>query len=235
MPFKPKRKTYRKKINVPKRKMRVKRGPTRTNNKYYSVVRVNRNIVPSVLMVPLTYVSEKLTFTTTGGIERYNLFNINSLYDPDRTGIGHQPLGYDQLSALYNNYRVLGSSIRVWARNDTDSTPFKILISTSSNTSGPAGIDAAQEGRVKTRMGGDQGKVMFVKAYRKMPTVFGVTKEQYLIEKDYGADVGSNPVNCGIWQVWVEPFDESSTIGISVKVEITYYARFTSPKWVIQS
>jgi hypothetical protein len=33
-------------------------------------------------------------------------FKINSLFDPDFTGTGHQPKGFDQLAALYQRYRV---------------------------------------------------------------------------------------------------------------------------------
>lgn len=35
------------------------------------------------------------------------IFNCNSAFDPDRTGTGHQPYGFDSLAALYNRYRVL--------------------------------------------------------------------------------------------------------------------------------
>ncbi len=34
-------------------------------------------------------------------------FNANSVFDPDRSGVGHQPYGHDQLSALFNRYRVM--------------------------------------------------------------------------------------------------------------------------------
>lgn len=40
-------------------------------------------------------------------------FRMNSLFDPDFTGTGHQPQWFDQLSAVYNFYRVLGSKITV--------------------------------------------------------------------------------------------------------------------------
>ncbi len=33
-------------------------------------------------------------------------FNANSVYDPDRTGAGHQPYGHDQLALMFNKYRV---------------------------------------------------------------------------------------------------------------------------------
>jgi hypothetical protein len=41
----------------------------------------------------------------------YHLFRANGTYDPDMTGIGHQPLGYDEIAALYNQAMVLKSKI----------------------------------------------------------------------------------------------------------------------------
>lgn len=40
-------------------------------------------------------------------------FRAASLFDPDRTGTGHQPLFYDEMSLVYNQYRVLGAKIRL--------------------------------------------------------------------------------------------------------------------------
>ena len=45
-----------------------------------------------------------------------NIFNLNSLYDPDRTGVGHQPRGFDQIKTLYNRYRVYGCAYKVSAQ-----------------------------------------------------------------------------------------------------------------------
>lgn len=39
---------------------------------------------------------------------------LNSLFDPDQTGVGHQPYGYDQLCALagpYNRYKVNAAKV----------------------------------------------------------------------------------------------------------------------------
>lgn len=38
-------------------------------------------------------------------------FRMNDLFDPDYTGTGHQPQWFDQLAAVYSNYKVLGSKI----------------------------------------------------------------------------------------------------------------------------
>lgn len=39
-------------------------------------------------------------------------FRANSIYDPDQSGTGHQPLGHDQWAAFYDHYVVLGSKIK---------------------------------------------------------------------------------------------------------------------------
>lgn len=39
------------------------------------------------------------------------VFRANSPYDPNQTGVGDQPRGFDQLMALYDHYVVIGSRI----------------------------------------------------------------------------------------------------------------------------
>ena len=36
-----------------------------------------------------------------------------SLFDPDRTGVGHQPLFFDEMALIYHQYRVLGAKMRI--------------------------------------------------------------------------------------------------------------------------
>jgi len=40
-------------------------------------------------------------------------FRANSCFDPDYTGIGHQPMYFDNLAAVYQRYRVIGCKITV--------------------------------------------------------------------------------------------------------------------------
>lgn len=48
------------------------------------------------------------------------VFSANGLYDPNITGAGHQPRGFDQYMALYNQYKVISSSITMsWANNNS--------------------------------------------------------------------------------------------------------------------
>lgn len=57
-----------------------------------------------------------VTLSALGSYAGYYVFRGNSVYDPDYTGGGVQPYGYDQYMAIFNNYRVVASSIKVYFR-----------------------------------------------------------------------------------------------------------------------
>lgn len=40
-------------------------------------------------------------------------YNLNSVFDPNLTGTGHQPMGFDQLKTLYGRYRVYNCKYKV--------------------------------------------------------------------------------------------------------------------------
>lgn len=40
------------------------------------------------------------------------VFRANSIFDPNVTGTGHQPMGHDEWQDIYNHYTVLGSKIK---------------------------------------------------------------------------------------------------------------------------
>ena len=54
------------------------------------------------------------------GIATQHVFIANSVFDPDSSGIGHQPMGFDEMAQNYNHYVVLGSKITVHFDTDVD-------------------------------------------------------------------------------------------------------------------
>lgn len=65
--------------------------------------------LPQKVLVKHKYV-ETFTLTATGVPSSY-VFRANSMFDPNLTGVGHQPMYFDQYAALYNHYTVIGSKI----------------------------------------------------------------------------------------------------------------------------
>jgi len=66
----------------------------------------------------LTYLDNGFDGSTTaiGGYQTTHNFRGNNIYDPDETGVGVQPYGYDQWVALMGttgNYNVMASSITI--------------------------------------------------------------------------------------------------------------------------
>lgn len=67
---------------------------------------------PKMKKVVHTYV-DTVSFGSATTSPAFYLFSCNNLYDPDYTGTGHQPMYFDQLTALYDHYCVIGSKISV--------------------------------------------------------------------------------------------------------------------------
>lgn len=69
-----------------------------------------------------------LRYCQTGSIDpsntnfAFHTFCVNSLYDPDTTGGGHQPMGFDQLAAIYNRYLVTGAKLSCTFESRTATT-----------------------------------------------------------------------------------------------------------------
>jgi len=53
------------------------------------------------------------TLTTGIGSLGKTVYRANSLYDPDQSGVGHQPRGFDQWMLLYNKFVVTRAKITV--------------------------------------------------------------------------------------------------------------------------
>lgn len=81
---------------------------------------------------PTSYDNEKIVvlpyaeysnFTGNGqSMGAYKQWKINSIYDPDLTGIGVQPLGRDTWASVYNYYKVLETHIKIRLYETTNIT-----------------------------------------------------------------------------------------------------------------
>ncbi len=57
------------------------------------------------------------SFAPGAGSAGTYVFAANGLYDPDITGTGHQPLGFDDMMLYYDHYVVTAAKITAFARN----------------------------------------------------------------------------------------------------------------------
>lgn len=57
--------------------------------------------------------NETRNITPSGSVATAYVYTANGLYDPNITGPGHQPMGFDQLMLLYEHYTVTAAKITV--------------------------------------------------------------------------------------------------------------------------
>lgn len=93
-------------VMVVKAKRRRRRGP-----------KLGALLKPK-LTVKLRYTDIVAINPASGGIATH-VFRASSIFDPDSTGAGHQPLLHDEYALLYKRYRVLSSKIKVTPVADT--------------------------------------------------------------------------------------------------------------------
>jgi len=81
-------------------------------------------VFPTRLRRTLQYVDNYLLSSTAGSVATQQ-WKVNSMFDPDLTGTGHQPRGFDQLCSTtgpYVKYRVLAVRISGEAVSTNDAT-----------------------------------------------------------------------------------------------------------------
>jgi len=101
-------------------------------------------VMPDVIRRKLFYNAE---IVIDAGIASFitHKFRANSLYDPDYTGTGHQPYGFDQYHLLYKENRVLNAKLSITKTNTaiTDNIPGFIGIIVSPDVTTPTFSDAS--------------------------------------------------------------------------------------------
>lgn len=97
------------------RKARSKvRRARRAGRVTVSTVGASAGPLPNRFICDMPYVEQlTLTSSSTADFAQVYNFSLNSTYDPNVTGAGHQPYGRDQLVTFYGRYRVIKCYYRI--------------------------------------------------------------------------------------------------------------------------
>lgn len=185
--------------------------------------------MPKKLLVTLRYNQAVTLADPLSGAVSTNLFRANSLYDPDYTGAGHQPLGFDQYMALYAQYLVRYSKITVTGINSSTGIVFGVSLlptATSFGTS-PEYIEQQTTGysfSIPASPTINQAAITTFDAKR----FFDVTDPKD--EADLQGSIGSNPAKSAYYHVWAGAYSGSSDpTATIINVLIEYQVEFSQP------
>lgn len=204
-----------------------KRGTNNYRNRNDYVIVRGPNIVPDSISTKLVY-SWTAGITGSSGAKGVQQFRGNSCYDPDFTGTGTQPVGFDELMALYARFRVTGSKITVRAtkalQTETDDL---VVLPTALSTLVGTDLDTLAEQPFAKRKVGKFGIITpVISSYMSTGAMYGLSKQAVRAEKDFTGTSGSDPSLPWYWTVAYQSIDRSSTQAIYAAVTIEYYVTF---------
>lgn len=151
-------------------------------------------------------------------------FRLNSLYDPDKSSTGHQPMWTDQYQAIYTKYRVFAAkyTIKIVLLNGT--TPAQFTALATDAISPPTGIGQADEvNRAFTKVApGDPSNVTVLSGNVNLAKLKGLNSGQYRADEYNAATFGNNPINPATLRIFGLTLDGNEAT-FMLQTKITYY------------
>jgi hypothetical protein len=187
---------------------------------------------------------EYVSLNPSLGVISDYVFSANGIYDPNVSGTGHQPLGFDQWMGLYDHYHVVSSTIKA---------TFVPADTTAANAAGVCGITIRDSSASLT--GADvtlllENVVLGNQDYKQLPLVYDrgtICKAHYDASLFHGVsdllassilrgDSINNPSEQAFYHVWIGPLSGGLDLSATtILVEIEYTIVFSEPKFQAQS
>ncbi len=153
-------------------------------------------------------------------------FRGNSLFDPDYTSTGHQPLYFDQLSAVYGRYRVISCLIKLKVISVGSVATQMVIIPVSEVTTFTSQSLALEHPRAKVLpIVGVSGYQTASSSYNMSTRkILGLTQTQ-LQDIDYSAATSANPLQ--LWYYIVYAYEPGGgNVHTAFTVTLDYVCEF---------
>lgn len=225
MPYVPRKKTV---VRKPKKYTR-KSSPTIPK----SLVNLGAGL-PQKMLMTHKY-TDFYNVAHSVGVQQNELFSVNGMSDPSFTHTGHQPLYFDQMSALYRQYTVLGSKI-TWkiCQNNTGLFTVKAAFFINDDTT----VSITQEALTEQ----PSSKGLIIPSHgNKVHTI----TQKWSSRKAFGKNVISNPSFTAVstanpaeqqfFTMSAYSSNLTSPMSLDVQVEIEYIAIWTELRDIASS
>nr|QTE03520.1 MAG: capsid protein [Motacilla cinerea CRESS-DNA-virus sp.] len=181
---------------------------------------------PNSIITKLRY-CDIISHTSTLGAIGNNSFAANGIFDPDISGVGHQPMFRDVYAGVYDQYVVIGAKITATFSPKTASMVFVCGVTGDDDSSGSSNaITRMEQNNSQFKLTGTAdgcSPVTIVSTFEPLEA-FGVDAKA---DGSSATAVGSNPSELWVWQCWVATADGASTGTVLVAYEIEYTVKFS--------
>lgn len=164
------------------------------------------------------------------------VMNLNSLFDPDRTGTGHQPRGFDQLATFYSRYRVYGVSFKItYTVGGTTNDALVIMCYPRNGTGTPSNIsDVAENPWGQYDQCSLYTKARVLKGFVNLAELNGKTAAAYKADDTTQALTSASPAEVQVMDITVQSLSGASITGY-MSVLLEFDCEFSDPIALSQS
>lgn len=197
-----------------------------------------RNLIPIFPMKKRIngqlYYENALTITGTAGVLSKYVFSANGAYDPNITGTGHQPMGFDTMIGIYEHAVVLRSCVRVMFMSTTASTS-RCAITLLPDTTTPGSISEAVENGlvVMSKVNGQNStssgnfhQMTELELQCDVPKYFGKTEQEIISSPEMYCTAAANPTEQVYFTILCWGMDANTylnAIDVTLEYDIFYY------------
>lgn len=178
---------------------------------------------PDEIRVGLRYTAQ-VAITNTVGVPNSYVFRGNSVFDPDYTGIGSQPNGFDQWKTMYQRYRVLGSKciVRPVSTSTTLLPIDTVLCPVQDGIAVNVSLENLKCNKYAIENVLSQNLRTTLSATMSTSCLLGLFKDAVETERDYASDITTNPTKVWFWQISCGPVDGTSTATTQMYVDLEF-------------
>lgn len=192
---------------------------------------------PKRMVMTHKYV-ETINHYGSAGAATFYKFNCNGMFDPNNSGPGHQPRYFDQMTAIYNHYTVIGSKIKIKViPSSQNPSPFKVSLSqnddaTQTNNTIDGTVEQSDACSMRLFAGNSTDTIhTMVNKWSAKRTFGGSVLGNDLLQ----GTVSSNPSENTFWIIGIQALDFVSSVSSYIDVEIEYIAVWDELKDIVPS
>lgn len=195
------------------------------------VINPQKWVMPYKFRTTLTYYQQ--TDYSSNTTPQFYQFRGNGPYDPDVTGTGSQPVGFDQMTTFYGRYYVIGSRINIRLVNEGTASLQICLVPSPNSTSYSYDQSIIQPYSKRSQADGT------TKGGRSYTNLVNTMATLLVRQTPWDSDLSSTPTaNPGLqwyWSITLQSADQASAISCSMQVSIYYDVIFYNPQYVALS
>lgn len=174
---------------------------------------------------------------TVGGLAATQVYSANGMYDPNITGTGHQPLGFDQLGLMYYHYVVIGAKLKVTYCNTDVTYPQTVGVHIVANSTPDTDLVKLLENpNTKSLVLAPAGtsKSIGTITYNLNPNKF-LNRSKPMSDSTLKGTTSANPGESCFYHVFAAPLESVNSGPVTCAVTIEYNAIWFEPKILASS